>query len=183
MYLRFSWVVANAGLWHTILIVVLANVITFITALSVSSIASNERMETGGAYFMVSRVLGYQAGGGIGIPLYLSQALSIALYIIGFAESLNNLLPALPIRAISLVSLAVLTGLSLLGAGVMVKVQYVIFGFIALSFVSIALGFSPGRSQPVLLPAYAAGESFWDIFKVFFPAVTGILAGYPCPVT
>jgi solute carrier family 12 sodium/potassium/chloride transporter 2 len=177
MYLRFSWVVANAGLWHTILIVVLANVITFITALSVSSIASNERMETGGAYFMVSRVLGYQAGGGIGIPLYLSQALSIALYIIGFAESLNNLLPALPIRAISLVSLAVLTGLSLLGAGVMVKVQYVIFGFIALSFVSIALGFSPGQSQPVLLPAYAAGESFWDIFKVFFPAVTGILAG------
>jgi amino acid transporter len=177
MYLRFSWVVANAGLWHTILIVVLANVITFITALSVSSIASNERMETGGAYYMVSRVLGYQAGGGIGIPLYLSQALSIALYIIGFAESLNNLLPDWPIRTISLISLAALTIISLLGAGVMVKVQYVIFAVILLSFVSIAFGFSPTAAEPALLPAYGEGENFWDIFKVFFPAVTGILAG------
>ncbi len=177
MYLRFSWVVANAGLWHTLLIVILANVITFITALSVSSIASNERMETGGAYFMVSRVLGYQAGGGIGIPLYLSQALSIALYIIGFAESLNNLLPTFPIRLVSLISLGVLTLVSLFGAGVMVKVQYGIFAVILLSFVSIIAGIRPPSGPAVLEPAYAAGENFWGVFAVFFPAVTGILAG------
>ena len=73
MYLRFGWIVGNAGLYGTLAIVFLANTITFITALSVSSIGSNERMETGGAYFMINRVLGFLPGGAVGIPLYLSQ--------------------------------------------------------------------------------------------------------------
>ncbi|MFW5789296.1 MAG: amino acid permease [Spirochaetota bacterium] len=175
MYLRFSWVVANAGLVQTLLIVVLASSITAITALSVASIGSNERMETGGAYFMVSRVLGFQAGGSIGIPLYLSQALSIALYVLGFAEALTALVPGWSARLVALVTMVVLAGLGLVGAGAMVRMQYAILAAIVASLVSIGAGFEPRVA--VLGPGYLDGLSFWAVFAVFFPAVTGILAG------
>ncbi len=175
MYLRFSWIVAKAGLIQTLMIVGIANVITFITALSVASIGSNERMETGGAYFMISRVLGLQAGGSIGVPLYLSQALSISLYVIGFAESLHAIVPTLSVTSIALVTLVVLTMLSLVGAAFMVKVQYVILVVVLLSLVSIFAGFDVAFAH--LEPDYGDGASFWSVFAIFFPAVTGILAG------
>lgn len=175
MYLRFSWVVGNAGLFQTLLIVVLANTITAISALSIASIGSNERMETGGAYFMVSRVLGFQTGGSIGIPLFISQALSISLYVIGFAIALSAVIPDLPITLVAIGTMLILAVLGLLGAGLMIKVQYVILGVILLSFVSIGLGFKPVELH--LAPAYAEGLDFWAVFAVFFPAVTGILAG------
>lgn len=175
MYLRFSWVVANAGLVRTLAIVVLANAITAVTALSVASIGSNERMETGGAYFMVSRVLGFQAGGSIGIPLYLSQALSIALYVLGFAEALTALVPGWSPQLVALVTMVALAALGLIGAGAMLKIQYAILVLILASFVSIGAGFTPRVA--VLEPAYLNGLDFWAVFAVLFPAVTGILAG------
>ncbi|MFP4377381.1 MAG: hypothetical protein ACLFP4_10075 [Spirochaetales bacterium] len=175
MYLRFSWVVGNAGLVQTLLIVVLANSITAITALSVASIGSNERMETGGAYFMVSRVLGFQAGGSIGIPLYLSQALSIALYVLGFAEALTAIVPNWSAQIVALVTMVILAVLGLVGAGIMVKIQYAILAAIVASFVSIGAGFTP--QVAVIEPGYLPDLDFWAVFAVFFPAVTGILAG------
>jgi amino acid transporter len=175
MYLRFGWIVGNTGLYGTLAIVILANTITFITALSVSSIGSNERMETGGAYFMINRVLGFLPGGAVGIPLYISQALSIALYIIGFSESLSNVIPALDVRLAALVTLGILTLLSLIGASFMVRIQYIILSLILLSFISIAAGFRPNFAN--FEPSYLEGVSFWAVFAVFFPAVTGILSG------
>ena len=71
MYLRFGWVVGNAGIWGTMAIVGLANAITLITALSVSSLATSQRVGVGGAYFLISRSLGISMGGAIGLPLYL----------------------------------------------------------------------------------------------------------------
>ncbi len=178
MYLRFSWIIANGGLFHTLIIVILANCITFITALSVSSIGSNERMETGGAYYMINRVLGFLPGGAIGIPLYISQALSIALYIIGFSETLSGLFPSMDIRITALITLVVLSLLGLVGARFMVKIQYIILSLILLSLVSIAAGFTAfDVKTAVLLPAYSNGIGFWRVFAVFFPAVTGILSG------
>jgi amino acid transporter len=177
MYLRFSWVLGNAGLLKTLLIVVIANSITFVSSLSVASIASNEQMETGGAYFMVSRVLGFQAGGGIGIPLFLSQALSIALYVIGFAEALTAIRADLSIPVIAIVTMLILALLGLVGARFMVLIQYGILVVILASFLSIAFGFQPTFLQQNLQPAYQEGMGFWSVFAVFFPAVTGILAG------
>ncbi|MFW5695484.1 MAG: amino acid permease [Alkalispirochaeta sp.] len=177
MYLRFSWVLGNAGLMGTLLIVVIANSITLVTSLSMASISSNEQMETGGAYFMVSRVFGLQAGGGIGIPLFLSQALSIALYVIGFAEALTAIRADLSIPVVAIVTMLILALLGLIGARFMIIIQYGILLVIIASFVSIAMGFQPAFLQANLQPAYEEGLAFWSVFAVFFPAVTGILAG------
>ncbi|MBT8295265.1 MAG: Na-K-Cl cotransporter, partial [Gramella sp.] len=80
MYLRFGWVVGNVGLLGTLLIVTLSVSITFLTALSVASIATDQQVRAGGAYYMISRSLGVEAGGAIGIPLFIALTLSIALY-------------------------------------------------------------------------------------------------------
>jgi len=175
MYLRFGWIVSNAGLIHALLIVILANTITIITSLSVSSIATNMRMEGGGAYFIISRVLGAPAGGSLGISLFLSQAISIALYTIGFCEVFSQFFPHIPLRTLTLIVLGAITVLSLIGAGFMIKIQYIIMTAIFLSLVSIFINFRIG--SPYLVPQYTADNSFWTVFAVFFPAVTGILAG------
>ncbi|MCK4772126.1 MAG: Na-K-Cl cotransporter, partial [Candidatus Latescibacteria bacterium] len=75
MYLRLGWVVGNVGLLATLLIVTLSSAITFLTALSISAIATDQRVRTGGAYYMISRSLGIETGGAIGVPLYFAQAL------------------------------------------------------------------------------------------------------------
>ena len=96
MYLKLGWVVGNVGLTKTLLIVTLATSITFLTGLSIAAIATDQRVRAGGAYYMISRSLGLEAGGAVGIPLFLAQALSVSLYTVGFAESLICLLYTSP---------------------------------------------------------------------------------------
>ncbi|MGB8704820.1 MAG: Na-K-Cl cotransporter, partial [Gillisia sp.] len=74
MYLRFGWVVGNVGLIGTLIIVTLSVSITFLTALSIAAIATDQQVRTGGAYYMISRSLGIEAGGAIGIPLFIALA-------------------------------------------------------------------------------------------------------------
>ncbi|MEM1280300.1 MAG: Na-K-Cl cotransporter, partial [Cyanobacteria bacterium P01_H01_bin.152] len=93
MYLRFGWVVGHVGLVGTLIIVTISTSITFITGLSISAIATDQVVRAGGAYYMISRSLGIETGGAVGIPLYFAQALSVALYTIGFAESLVEIFP------------------------------------------------------------------------------------------
>ncbi len=88
MYLRFGWVLGNLGLSLTLLTVLLASSITFITGLSASAISTNMKVGIGGEYYMISRSLGIQLGGAIGIPLFLSRTLSLTLYSFGLAESI-----------------------------------------------------------------------------------------------
>ena len=68
MYLRFGWVVGNVGLAGALIIVTLSTAITFITALSICEIATDQRVRIGGAYYMISRSLGLESGGAVGIP-------------------------------------------------------------------------------------------------------------------
>jgi amino acid transporter len=89
MYLRMGWVVGNAGLFGSIIIVVIAHIISVSTGLSVSSIATDKKVGPGGIYYILSRSMGIPIGGAIGIALYIGTALSIALYLIGFADSFN----------------------------------------------------------------------------------------------
>lgn len=94
MYLREGWVVGNAGLVGAIGIILLASAITFFTSLSMSSITTNIRIKAGGAFSIISQSLGLEAGGAIGIPLYLAQAFAVAMYIFGFREGWQWLFPS-----------------------------------------------------------------------------------------
>ena len=89
MYMRLGWVVGNAGLVGTIIIIIIAHVIAITTGLSVSSVATDKKIGAGGVYYVLSRSMGIPIGGSIGIALYVGTAFSIALYLIGFAESFN----------------------------------------------------------------------------------------------
>ena len=177
MYLRMGWVVGNAGLYHALIILLIANLITLFTSFSMSAIATNMRMKGGGAYYMISRSLGAEAGGSIGIPLYMAQALGISLYIAGFAESVNNLFPGLNTLIITLGTLFILTILALISSGLVIRVQYIILSVIALSLISFFSGKPLSFDSVHWQPDYSGNFDFWSVFAVFFPAVTGILSG------
>lgn len=185
MYLRFGWVVGNVGIMQTLLIVTIATSITFLTGLSISAMATNMKVGTGGAYYIISRSLGIEAGVAIGIPLFFARSFGVAFYIAGFTEvvlSIANPLPMLdPAVTAKLISAATLIGLTTLAyisADLALKVQFIIMATIIASLVSFFFGVSDagmlripeGAVIPPALP-------FWVVFAVFFPAVTGIEAG------
>jgi solute carrier family 12 sodium/potassium/chloride transporter 2 len=177
MYLRFGWVLAHAGIFLTLVIVTLATSITFFTSLSLAALVSNSPVGSGGAYYLISRSLGIEAGAAIGLPLFLAQALGVSFYVSGFSESIHALMPAIPTITVSLVTLLFLTILVFFSADLALKSQLVILVLIALSMVSFFAGSAAHLPVAVdgALPVPDIG--FWVIFAVFFPAVTGIEAG------
>ncbi len=176
MYLRLGWVLGNMGLFLTLVVITLASSITFLTALSIAATATNMRVGGGGAYYMISRSLGIEAGAAIGVPLFFAQALGISFYIVGFAESVNQAFPALPPAPVGVVTLLLLAALAYRSADLALKSQFVIMAAIALSLVSFFAGGAPADGfEPLGLTPER--QSFWIVFAVFFPAVTGIEAG------
>lgn len=178
MYLRLGWVVGTAGIVGAVFIICLANAITLATTLSMSSILTNIRIGTGGAYSIITKSLGVEAGGAIGIPLYISQAISVAFYITGFTECWQFIFPAHSPQAVSLAAWIILFGVALISAKLAFRVQYFILALIILSVVSIFSGASLPSLSPVEISSQTFSiKNFWIAFAVFFPAVTGILAG------
>ncbi len=182
MFLRFGHVVGQAGVWATLLIVLASKVITFLTTLSLSAIATNTKVEGGGAYFLISRSLGPEFGGAIGLVFFAAQALSVALYVIGFSEAMMGYLPAgtSPTLVASITNLGVCLCVAI-GAGWTLKLQFFILGTVILSLLSFYAGavadFSWVTFNANCSSSFTDGESFWTMFALFFPAVTGIMAG------
>ena len=176
MYLRFGWVLGNVGLAGTLAIVVLSTSITFFTGLSISALATNMRIGGGGAYYMISRSLGVEVGAAVGLPLYFAQALGISFYIAGFAESVNQLYPQFAIPVIGVFTLIALTVLAYVSADLALKSQFFILLVIVASLISFFFG-EPLAVQSIDPQSVPDKESFWVVFAVFFPAVTGIEAG------
>ena len=190
MYLRFGWVVGNAGLIGTLAIVTISTLITFLTALSVCAIATDKVVRVGGAYYMISRSLGIETGGAVGISLYFAQAVSVALYTIGFAESLVNAkINILGFRLnfgdfglnqtyVALIITVLVGILAITSASIAIKAQYFIMAAIAISLLMFVLGSPLPNVEPQMLSAPPdTALPFWTVFAVFFPAVTGIMAG------
>ena len=190
MYLRFGWVVGNAGLVGTLAIVTISTAITFLTSLSVCAIATDKVVRVGGAYYMISRSLGIETGGAVGISLYFAQAVSVALYTIGFAESLvkakinifnlsiNFQDFGLNQTYVALIVTIFVGILAITSASLAIKAQYFIMAAIAFSLLVFIFGGSIPSVEPQMFsspPEEAA--PFWVVFAVFFPAVTGIMAG------
>lgn len=184
MYLRFGWVLGNVGLAGTLLIVTIATSITFFTGLSISAMATNMKVGTGGAYYIISRSLGLEAGVAIGLPLFFARAFGVAFYIAGFTEALMTMLgmdPATSVMTAKLISagtLVLLTALAYISADLALKVQFFIFATIGASLVSFFMG-NPDTASLMLEPGTLVPTKlgFWAVFAVFFPAVTGIEAG------
>lgn len=183
MFLRFGQVVGQAGMWGAIAVVLASKVITTLTSLSLSAIATNTRVKGGGAYYLISRSLGVEFGGAIGVLFFLAQAISVAMYVIGFTEALVATFPAFDgysAEVASLVNAAVFVSVYI-GAGWTIRVQYGILAVLVLSLVSFywgaAASFSAETLQANLTPHYVEGQSFFTMFALFFPAVTGIMAG------
>jgi amino acid transporter len=176
MYLRLGWVVGNAGFIGALVIILLAKSVTICTGLSMSSITTNIKIGPGGAYSIISKSLGLEAGGSIGISLYIAQTLSAALYIIGFTEAWLWVFPGYQPILVSSIAWISLLIISYLSTQLAIRVQFFIMAVIGLSILSFFL--SPAKPVPQLvLVGNFEDANFWKVFAVFFPAVTGIMAG------
>lgn len=190
LFLRFGYAVGSLGFWGAILIIVVGHLITFPTALAISEIATNTRVEGGGEYFIISRSFGLKIGSTIGIALYLSQAISVAFYIIAFTEAFEPLFNwwqshygfVLPRQAISIPALGLLALLILKkGAGMGVKALYVVVGILFLALLLFFLGKPIEAEEALRQPGNNFGffnrENFFVVFAICFPAFTGMTAG------
>jgi amino acid transporter len=183
MFLRFGQVVGQSGLWHGLAIVLGAKLITVLTTFSLSAIATNTRIKGGGAYFLISRSLGVEFGGVIGIVLFLAQAVSVSMYVIGFTEAFVATFPdiGLSFRSIATIVNTLTFICVFIGAGWTIKLQYGILAVLGLSLIAFFAGAIPHASLQNLHlnsgPLYSDGQSMFTMFALFFPAVTGIMAG------
>lgn len=181
MYLRLPWIIGQAGLLATLGIILVAHIVSGSTGLSVASIATDKKVETGGTYYIISRSLGLPIGGTLGWALFAGLSLSVSLYLIGFAEvflgyfgfeaTLDN------IRLLGSAMLLLITILTFISTSLTIKTQYIILTIMILSVLSVFLGkhdFSPSLPQITTVP----GALPWiTLFAIFFPAVTGFEAG------
>lgn len=181
MYMRLGWVVGHAGLTGSIVIILIAHVISVATGLSISSIATNKKVGAGGVYYVLSRSLGLPMGGAIGYTLFVATSFSIALYLIGFAENFNPVLgmgsTINDFRVSGTLALLLLTILVYISTSVAIKSQYLILGAIILSLVSVFLGDIGGAEIASNISTPDQEVSFALLFGIFFPAVTGFTAG------
>lgn len=176
MYLRLGWVVGSVGLLGSWLIIVIAFSITTTTALSMASIISNIRIGSGGAFSIITRSLGIEIGGSIGVPFYLSMALSVVLYIFGFREGLLFLFPELSSLLVDFIVFSVVFGIVLFSTDIAFRLQYLILAIIICSILVI-IGSGMHTTPSFDFSSISSENSFWIVFAVFFPAATGIMAG------
>ncbi|MDD2240239.1 MAG: amino acid permease [Kiritimatiellae bacterium] len=183
MFLRFSTVVGVAGCWHALLILLAATAITLVTGLSIASIATNMRVKGGGAYYLISRSLGPEFGGVIAVFFFVAQAVAVTLYVVGFTEAIFSAFPGLGLsfRMVATITNALVFVCVYIGAGWTIRLQYGILAVLLLAVLSFFIGagmaFSPELLRANVDPAWTSDQSFFIIFALFFPAVTGIMAG------
>lgn len=189
MFLRFGYAVGHVGILGALLIIVLGHMVTIPTALAIAEIATNKQVEGGGEYYIISRSFGTTIGGTIGLSLYLSQAISVAFYMIAFAEAFRPVAPVIESytgltfdpRIISLPGSVILVLIVILrGAGIGVKTLWLVAGVLAVSLISFFLG-SPVEEMAAsgghVLKGLAAHDPFILVFAICFPAFTGMTAG------
>ncbi|XP_061093728.1 solute carrier family 12 member 7 isoform X3 [Conger conger] len=88
LFLRLTWIVGTAGIMESFAIVFMCCACTMLTAISMSAIATNGVVPAGGSYYMISRSLGPEFGGAVGLCFYLGTTFAGAMYILGTIEIL-----------------------------------------------------------------------------------------------
>lgn len=184
MFMRAGFVVGQAGILGALIILLVCEAIVILTGLSISAIATNTQVKGGGAYFLISRVLGPEFGGSIGLTLFLAQAISVPFYILGFTEALVNTMPSLKpwTCEIAYVTMGGLFAINYFGSAWAIKMQYFIMAVLGLAVFALLGGavmlFDPALLEANWEPKYSSDDmSFTVVLAIFFPAVTGIMAG------
>jgi amino acid transporter len=183
MFLRYAMVVGYSGFWGALMILVSAKMITLITGLSLSSISTNMQVKGGGAYYLISRSLGGEFGGVIAVFFYIAQAFAVTLYVVGFTEALLSAIPNISwsFKTVALLTNCVVFLIVYTGAGWTIKIQYGILAILMISILSFSVGALRNASSEILRSNFSAAWTeeygFFSVFAVFFPAVTGIMAG------
>ena len=182
LFMRLGYVVGAGGIKQALLIIMIANLISVLTSISLSAIATNLTVRGGGDYFLISRTLGLEFGGAIGLVLFLAQSVSVGFYCIGFGEILAGLLGAGSGTAqiVAVVAIGGLFILAWLGADWATRFQFIVMGILGLALASFFLGGWFQWDDQIFHEnwnAAASGQGFWVLFAVFFPAVTGFTQG------
>merc|ERR1719295_1794781 len=207
MFLRVGFVVGNAGIIQALLIMGISATVVVLTALSMSAICTNGTILAGGPYYIISRALGPSVGGAIGILFSVGNMCACSLYLIGFAETLvANLAetsgfqifddPVMDVRIWSNVVLCFVLILAIVGLKYVIKANLGLLVFIVCAITLFFTGsfykevdgedgevvitpknWSNGNFATNLGPGYSDGYDFWGVLAIFFPAVTGIMAG------
>ncbi|CAI5781881.1 solute carrier family 12 member 3 isoform X1 [Podarcis lilfordi] len=203
LYLRLPWITAQAGIALTWVIILLSVTVTTVTGLSISAISTNGKVKSGGTYFLISRSLGPELGGSIGLIFAFANAVAVAMHTVGFAETVRDLMqehnstmvdPTNDIRIIGVITVTILLGISLAGMEWEAKAQVLFFFVIMISFVNYLVGTIIPASEEKqakgffgyradifaqnFVPNWRGPDgSFFGLFSIFFPSATGILAG------
>uniref|UniRef100_A0A8C6NWC1 Solute carrier family 12 member 1 n=1 Tax=Nothobranchius furzeri TaxID=105023 RepID=A0A8C6NWC1_NOTFU len=202
LFIRLSWVFGQAGWGLGIVVIALSCVVTTITGLSMSAICTNGVVRGGGAYYLISRSLGPEFGGSIGLIFAFANAVAVAMYVVGFAETVVDLLKEHAslmvdeindIRIVGCITVVLLLGISVAGMEWEAKAQIVLLVILLVAIVNVFVGtvipatvdkkskgffgYTSTVFQENFTPAFRDGETFFSVFAIFFPAATGILAG------
>uniref|UniRef100_A0AAQ4Q5F2 Solute carrier family 12 member 2 n=1 Tax=Gasterosteus aculeatus aculeatus TaxID=481459 RepID=A0AAQ4Q5F2_GASAC len=199
LFIRMSWIVGQAGIGLTIAIILMATVVTTITGLSTSAIATNGFVRGGGAYYLISRSLGPEFGGSIGLIFAFANAVAVAMYVVGFAETVVEMLSDVDalmtdelndIRIVGTLTVILLLGISVAGMEWEAKIVLLVILLAAIANYFIGSFISTESKEPKgffgyqsaiflenLGPDFRDEETFFSMFAIFFPAATGILAG------
>ncbi|XP_059778097.1 solute carrier family 12 member 8 isoform X3 [Balaenoptera ricei] len=184
----------NTGVLMGVFLVSFVALVALVTVLSGIGVGEHCDVGTGGVYSMIAAVLGGQTGGAIGLLYVFGQCVAGAMYITGFAESISDLLSLRNLWAVRGVSVAVLLallGINLAGVKWIIRLQLLLLLLLAVSTLDFVvgsfthldpehgfIGYSPELLRNNTLPDYSPGESFFTVFGVFFPAATGVMAGF-----
>ena len=190
MFLRFGYAVGNVGFIGTVGIILLGHLITIPTAMAIAEIATNQKVEGGGEYYIISRSFGIDIGAAIGLTLYLSQAISIAFYSIAFSEAFDGVIEWLngtyhifiwDKRLISAPLVLMLSAIMLSkGAQLGVKILYPVVAILVVSLLFLFLGdtgYMTGNGNFYFFKTIQNPDSFFIVFAIIFPAFTGMTAG------
>ena len=190
MFLRFGFAVGSVGFMGALLIIVIGHLVTVPTAMALAEIATNQKVEGGGEYFIISRSFGVNIGAAIGIALYLSQAISVAFYVIAFGEAFDAIKPWVlnefgyelyDNRLFTIPALLLLIWLMVTkGADLGMKALYIVVAILAVSLILFFLGSTPYSEvidSSQLFKSTGSDKGFFYVFAIIFPAFTGITAG------
>lgn len=190
MFLRFGFAVGNVGFINTILIVVLGHMITIPTAMAIAEIATNQKVEGGGEYYIISRSFGLNIGGTIGVALFLSQAISVAFYTIAFAQAFDpifrlalidyDIVPMFKTQTVTIPTTLFLVFIILRkGASIGLKLLYFVVAILGISLVLFFLGTTEYSHSSSGFPTGSGlgNFSFFHVFAICFPGFTGMTAG------